>query len=185
MTLTIPGTNAPTNLHLSPDQIHWQLDGDTIEWLKHLPEEVERGEKLYVLIHKDQPEPYIIMEADCPDPETGRYVDMFVTRTDHLGADTYTRIRRARQVPLLKRLEWLEKENAEFEAKEKERIKDELYENLGGDLYRLMHRTGFAHGRAESYPLAGPAYRRSRNDRLQREARSQSGVVLPSNVRSV
>lgn len=180
MALTIPGTGAPTNLHLSPDQVNWQLDGDTVEWLRHLPEEVERGEKLYVLYHKDQPEPWVIMESDCIDPDTGRYVDMFVMRTDHLGSDTYLRLRRARKVPLIKRLEWAERENDEFERKERERLQEEMYETIGGPMLRHLERCGFLKGpRAENYPLGGPAYQRSKS-----QARSSSGVVLPSGVRS-
>lgn len=175
MALTIPGTHAPTNLHLTPDQINWQLDGDTVEWLRHLPEEVERGEKLYVLYHKGQPEPYVIMEADCLDHDSGRYVDMFVMRTDHLGSDTYLRLRRARKVPLLKRLEWAEKENQAHEMAEKQRLKEEMYETLGGPMLRELDRNGFLPGpRGTSYPKRGPAHRRA-----TAENRSSGGVLLP------
>ena len=178
MTLTLPGTNRITNLHLTPDQINWQIDGDTRAWLEQLPREVERGEKLYVLIHKDHPQPFTIMEADVWDPEAQSYVDMFVMRTDHLGSDTYTRLRRARQIPLLKRLEWAEKENEKYEEDYHQQELDQLYYTLGEPMQRLMQKTGFTASGvgSKSYPIVN-------KKRRQEKAVSSSKVVLPAGVR--
>jgi hypothetical protein len=184
MLLTLPGSNRPTNLHLTPDQINWQLDGDTVEWLRQLPLEVERGEKLYVLYHKDHPKPWVIMEADVWDPELdngrGGYVDMFVLRTDHLSSETYTRLRRARQIPLLKRLEWAERENEQYEKSVREQELEQLYYTLGEPMQRELIRNGFTGSSvgSKSYPIVS-----RQKQRYKSQAKSSSGVILPAGVR--
>lgn len=187
MSLVLPGTNRITNLHLSPDQINWQIDGDTRDWLAHLPEEVDGGEKLYVLIHKDHPKPFTIMEKDVWDAEANAYVDMFVLRTDHLGSDTYRRLARAKKIPLLQRLEWAEKENAEFERQAHEEELDRLYYTLGEPMEYEMRRNGFTRSGvgSKSYPIVSRQKQRYKSQANKPSAISSNKVVLPSGVRSI
>lgn len=174
MSLILPGTNRPTNLHLTPDQMRWELDGDTLAWLKNLPLEVEGGDRLYVLIQEQNREPFIIMEKDIRQDD-GTYRDQFVLRTDRLDRRTYDRLRRARQIPLMKRLEWAQQENERYEAQHREEEMDELYETLGGPMLRELDRASFLGApRGESYPKRGPAHRRATAGR-----RSSGGVLLP------
>jgi hypothetical protein len=150
MSLIIPASARPSNLHLAPHQVRFELDGETLHWLEHLPEEVQDGDRLFVVIHEDHPEPFVVMEH--ADDGT----DMFVLRTDRLDAKTYETLRRARFIPLHKRLAAFEKEEAKHQADQKQHELDELYERIGGPMYRELHRNGFAHGRAESFPKRGP-----------------------------
>lgn len=130
----------PSNLHLRPDQIRWELDSDTVQWLEHLPGAVEDGDRLFVVIHEDHEKPFCIMEA--ADDGTA----MLVWRTDHLGEDTYTNLRRMRHVPLHKRLDEIEKQEEKDAAAKKQDELDDLWERIGGPMYHDLHRYGFAHG---------------------------------------
>ena len=85
-------------------------------------------------------------------------------RTDHLGEDTYTALRRMRHVPLSKRLDAIEREEEKDALAKKEQEREELYERIGGPMYHMLHRYGFAHGdRHTNAPLRNPTARRARS----------------------
>lgn len=171
MSLVIPGMARPSNLHLSPEQVKSvELDADAYDWMKRLPEEVIGGERLFVVIHEDHPRPYVIMEH----ADDGS--DMFVLRTDHLGADTLETLRRAVKIPLHQRLAEFEKAEAKAEQERQEAEHADLYERIGGPLYRDLHRYGFAHGRAESFRPMNATARRSRAAESKRRKRNALGV---------
>jgi hypothetical protein len=154
--VAVPASVVAGVLRLRPDQLQYNLDGETLRWLENLPTAVEDGDKLFVVIHEDQPTPFYIMQTH----DDGAI--SLLWRSDHLGEDTYTALRRMRNVPLSKRLDEFEKEEAKHLADQKQERADELYETLGGPMYRELHRNGFAHGRAESYRRAGPKVERAR-----------------------
>lgn len=143
--LAIPASTVAGVLRLSPDQLTYNLDGDTLQWLKTLPEAVEGGDRLHVVIHEDNPKPFHILQTH----DDGNI--SLLWRTDHLGEDTYTAIRRMSFIPISKRLDEIEKQEAKDEAHAKEQEMGELYERIGGPMYRMLHRYGFAHGRSENY----------------------------------
>lgn len=156
MTLAIPGSARPTNLHLTPEQIHWDLDADTLHWLEHLPDAVEGGDRLFVLIHKDHDEPFVIVEH----ADDGS--DMFVMRTAHLDERTYERLRYMRQVPLDKRIERLDRIAADWEREDMENRTEEMYERFGGDMRWQLYRDGFIDSPGVSMPLRNPTAKRHR-----------------------
>jgi len=153
----VPASTVAGVLRLRPDQLKYELDGDTLQWLKTLPEAVEGGDKLHVVIHEDHEKPFHIIQQD----ETGAL--SLLWRTDHLGEDTYTALRRMQYIPLSKRLDEIERQEEIDAAKAKEEEMAELYERIGGPMYHMLHRYGFAHGgKASNAPLRNPTARRAR-----------------------
>jgi len=155
--VAIPASVVAGVLRLRPDQLNYNLDGDTLAWLEKLPEAVEDGDKLFVVLHEDQEKPFYIMQTQ----DDGQV--SLLWRTDHLGEDTYTALRRMRFIPLSKRLDEIERQEAKDEAAAKEAEMEELYERIGGPMYHMLHRYGFAHGgKAVNAPLRNPTAKRAR-----------------------
>lgn len=153
----VPASAVAGVLRLRPDQLRYELDGATLQWLKTLPEAVEDGDKLFVVIHEDQEKPFYIMQTH----DDGAI--SLLWRTDHLGEDTYTALRRMRQIPLSKRLDEIERQEEKDELARKQEERDELYERIGGPMYHMLHRYGFAHGgKHTNAPLRNPTARRAR-----------------------
>lgn len=157
----MPGLITPssvvTNLRLRPDQVNWDLDGNTVQWLKTLPEAVEDGDKLFVVLHENAEKPFVIMQTEDDGSAS------ILWRTDHLGEDTYTALRRMRFIPLSKRLDEIERQEAKDAETAREEEKADLYERIGGPMYHMLHRYGFAHGgKHTNAPLRNPTARRAR-----------------------
>lgn len=92
-------------------------------------------------------------------------VDRVVFRVgkDGLDARVLERLRYLMSVPLAERMRIIEVERDSWEARHAEEAAEELYETLGGPMYRQLHHDGFAHGRRESYrPLNRTARRHGR-----------------------
>lgn len=155
--IIVPASTVAGALRLRPDQLHYELDGDALQWLKTLPEAVEDGDKLYVVIHEDQEKPYYIMQIQ----EDGTH--SLLWRTDHLGEDTYTALRRMRFIPINKRLDEIERQEEKDALDQAEAEREDLYERIGGPMYHMLHRYGFSHGgKAMNAPLRNPTARRAR-----------------------
>lgn len=155
--IEVPASTVAGVLRLRPDQLRYNLDGATLQWLKTLPEAVEDGDKLFVVIHEDQEKPFYIMQTQDDGAVS------LLWRTDHLGEDTYTALRRMRFIPLSKRLDEIERQEEIDAAQAKQDEQDEMYERIGGPMYHMLHRYGFAHGgKHVSAPLRNATARRAR-----------------------
>lgn len=165
--LLIPGSSAPSNLHLRPDQVKIPLEGSVYEFCQRLREEVTDGDKLFIVIHEGNPKPFVIMERVDFGPDPG---DRYVMRTAELDQRLITHLQRIRHIPLTARLAEAERVNAAYEKAHREAEQDEYYERVGGPMLRELDRNGFvAGGRGVSYPKRGPRAKR----------RTAAGAALP------
>jgi hypothetical protein len=99
--------------------------------------------------------PYAIMETS----DDG--VERLVCKVRELDERVLTELRRMIAIPFAKRFEELEKIEAAAKAAEEERQFEELYERMGGPMWKELEKCGFIDGpRAASYAKGGLRGRR-------------------------
>lgn len=146
--IILPGSTRPSNLRVDPDLISAHIEGDLYRICDRI--KAEFGNRLFVVMHKDHPKPYVIMER----ADDG--IERFVLRTDVLDGRVVDRLQYLLKVPLDKRLAEFEKLEDKHEAEKKEEELEELYENLGRPMRRQFYKDGFIDSYPTSYPIVNP-----------------------------
>ncbi len=147
--IVVPGTAAPSNLHLSPDVQACVVESDMYDICERIK---EISPRLYIIDLRDDKHnhKYAVME-DCKDGQ-----QRLVARYAELDARILENLRYMAKVPLAERVRILEKENEDFERASREANFEELYERLGGPMYNQLEHDGFVQ-RPKSYPKVGVA----------------------------
>lgn len=146
MSLVVPATARPANLHLRPGTKAELVDGDLYDVCKRIGEVDER---LFILLLDDgDAYAYAIMER-CPDGW-----DRLVFKVKQLDGRVIERLRGLMAVPLNERLKTLEAEEHRLKEEAEQEAFEELYERLGGPMWTELERTGFSQ-RPISYPKRG------------------------------
>lgn len=150
MTLLMP---IPTNLRLPEGSQSYQVESDLYNICDRIR---ELHPALFIVLHQvPGREPYFTVMEHCPDG-----VDrVTIPRVDELDARVLERIRYFLHVPVEKRLEEFDREEAAAKAAEKEQELDELYENLGLPMQHQMKRDGFSDPGGMSVSKAGVSTR--------------------------
>lgn len=147
MSVIIPESARPTNLHFGAD-VHVQLiDSD----LYHICERLrEISPSLSVVAARRGDEIlYNIMET-CPDGLERR-----IFKAKHLDGRVLKHIEKIMGIPFEVRFEEAAKEVDRFEEAQKEEQLDELYERLGRPMWTQLEHDGFIETRSTSYPKRG------------------------------
>lgn len=120
------------------------IDNDVLGICKSL-REINRA--LFIVVHeRPDGKNFIVMER-CQDG-----VDRLVKRYAQLDGRVVRDMQYIQGVPLDKRMDALVEENEKYEAEEKEKQLDELYERMGGPMWHQLERDGFIDSRGVSAP---------------------------------
>lgn len=143
MTLIIPGTSRPSNLHYGDDIQVEVIDSDLYDICERIK---EVSPDLFIVAAKraDSVE-FTIMER-CKDG-----VDRYVYSTPDLDARIVEKCRYMLHVPLAKRADIAIAEADKAEQDRKEAQSDALYESLGRPMWTQLEHDGFIDGRNVSY----------------------------------
>lgn len=149
MTVLIPGSSVPNNLQF--DGQATVVESDVL----NIADQVrELNPDLYIVL-ANPPRPdgknFIVME-NCKDG-----VVRFVKRYETLDGRVVNDLRYMLGVPFSERVKMLEKENEEFERKQKDEQLEELYERMGRPMWTQLEHDGFVDGRSVSFPKRGVA----------------------------
>jgi hypothetical protein len=156
MSVIIPGSSRPSNLHFHDGVTVRMVDSDVYRICDRVK---EISDRLFIVVASEGAKHAFIIMEHCDDG-----VDRRVYRTNELDGRVIEKLRKMMHMPLDERVRVLEKEEAANEAARKEAEFEELYERLGGPLrYQLWH-DGFIDHRDKSYP------KRKRN-------RARKGIV--------
>lgn len=147
MTLVVEGR--PSNLHLPPEALHAQVEGDVYRICDRL-KEVSPRLNVILADHKGT-WAYIIMER-CEDG-----VERKIFMTHELSEATVVRARAAMATDLKTRLVVMEKEQREHEAAQRDEELERMYEKFGREMWHRFEKDGFIENRPISYPKAGVA----------------------------
>lgn len=167
--LILPEGTRPSNLHLNSetDKVR-HVTSDMFNIADRIREisptlyivEVERNTKESTRFG------FIIME-DCPDGVQRlvfRATKDGMKSSDGGGLDAriLERLRYMMALSLHDRIALIDKEREKWEADQAEAASEQLYETMGGEMYRMFHRYGFTSGvRSESYRPMNRAARRA------------------------
>ena len=148
MSLVVPDTARPSNLHFAADVAVKMVDSDVYNICDRIR---EISDRLYIVV-ASRPDEYcfVIMES-CDDG-----VDRMVYKLKELDGRVIERLREMMAVPLGERLRRLEIEEHKFNEERREEDLEELYERLGRPMWTELERCGFIDGRGVSYPKRGP-----------------------------
>jgi hypothetical protein len=136
MSLAVPDTARPNNLHYAPGVKATLVESDMFDICKRVQ---EISPRLFILLlHDDNNAKFAIMEK-CQDG-----VDRLVMKRDVLDGRVVERLQFLMKVPLAARMDALEKEEARLQAHANEKASDELYERLGAPMLRQLRHDGFA-----------------------------------------
>lgn len=149
--LVLPGQCRPSNLILPEGARVELVEADLYNICNRIREELEHGERLFVILQEDHPKPWVVMEH--ADDGT----DMMVLRAEELDGRIIADLRYMLSVPLSKRLDAIEAMEARHEEQRKSDELDELYENLGRPMWSQLEHDGFIETRPRSYPKRGVA----------------------------
>lgn len=146
-TLILPDRMAPSNLHLRPTVKTRFVENDVFDICNRI-KAIDPNLYVIELIEGDKAK-FAIMER-CADG-----VERLIYRVDELDGRVVERLRYLAAVPLQERLAALEKDEHEFEAERKDNELEELYENLGRDMWQQLEHDGFSGPRGVSYAKRG------------------------------
>lgn len=149
MPITIPGSCAPSNLHLSPEvRVSTMIDGDMYEICKRIEEVSDR---LFIIdLQHDDKHTYAIMER-CDDG-----VERLVYKVKELDGRVITKLQKMMKKTLSERYEALEREEHRLNEQAREDELDRLYEEVGAPMLTELEKCGFIQ-RGISYPKLGVA----------------------------
>lgn len=137
MSIDIPGTAAPNNLHFGVDVRATIVDGDLYNICERI-KEVDPRLFIVVLDKKsDDDYSFAIMEH-CDDGW-----DRLVWRVKELDQRVLTKAERLRKIPFERRMEEAEAMEARMKAEDEADAFNELYERLGAPMRRELANTGF------------------------------------------
>lgn len=149
----------PSNLHLRDGVSARYVTRD----LFHISDRIrEISDRLFILeLAEDSPEGQkfglAIMERT---PDQGDYL-VFRISVDDLDARVLDRLRYMMSVDLHTRLAILDKEREKWEHEREENALEELYENMGGEMWVDFEKYGFIDSRGVSYRRMNPTARRA------------------------
>jgi hypothetical protein len=151
-----------------PDNVRGRFGTYVTSDVFHIAERLqELDRRLYVAaldepIHWHGQEYHFTVSEICGDG-----VERFVMRVKELDGRVIERCERMLRIPFEQRFAELEKAEAKWEAEDKQRQLDELYEQMGGDMLIQLDRCGFI-DRPVSYAKTNATARRHRNAVLVR-----------------
>ena len=144
MSIDIPGSAAPNNLHFGADVGATIVEGDLYNICSRL-EEVNPS-LFIVALESPDGKSFAIMEH-CEDGW-----DRLVWRVAELDARVVKKAEYLQKVPFDRRLEEAEKAEAQMEAEDNLNAFESLYEKLGAPMRRELAKTGFIDSNV-SYPI--------------------------------
>lgn len=144
MSVILPETSRPTNLHFHDDVQVRMIDSD----LYGICDDIKKISKdLFIVVASEGARSRFIIMERCEDG-----VDRKVFGVDELDGRVLERLRYLMYHPLAERMKILEEEERKNDEQRKEEEFDELYHRLGGPMrYQLWH-DGFIEHRDKSYP---------------------------------
>lgn len=146
-TLILPDRMAPSNLHLRPSVKTRFVESDVFDIVNRIK---AIDENLYVLeLHEGDRAAFAIMERSRDG------VERLVMKVDELDGRVVDHLRYLDAVPLQHRLAVAEADIAKHEAGQKENELEELYENLGRDMWQQLEHDGFTGSRGVSFAKRG------------------------------
>lgn len=148
MSIVIPGSAAPNNLHLSDKVKTAVVEADMYNICERIK---EISPRLFIIHATDGPEDQFIIMENCEDG-----VERLVYKTKELDARVVEKLQWMRHVPLEQRVREIEADLEKYEAEEAEKSSEDLYERMGGPMWSELDRTGFIQ-RPKSYPKTGVA----------------------------
>jgi hypothetical protein len=146
MSLALPIT--PTNLVLPTELKNVPVEGDLYNICERI-KEVSPSLRIVPLIGHPQGYRYIIMEL-CED-----HVERGVCKVHELDERLITHLRKLMGMPLSERVAQIERDEMKFEADQKEQELEELYENMGRQMWIDLEKCGFIQNRPVSFPKKG------------------------------
>lgn len=149
-TILLPDGMRPLNLHLAPSTKTRYVENDVFHVADRLHDISPTLHIVQVEGHKGKDVQWLVTE-ECVDGAV-RPVAYF----DACDNRMVEKVLYVMSVPFSERLRLIEKENDKWEADEKERASEELYERLGRDMWSQLDHDGFiAGGRGISFPKRG------------------------------
>jgi hypothetical protein len=160
MSLVIPGTSRPSNLHFAEGVKVVPVDSDMYGICERIK---EISPRLFIVVAHDNDKHKFIIVEHCEDG-----VDRMVYGVAELDARVLKRLQYIMSIPLQERLAQLEKEEWEFEQQKAEEDFEDLYERMGGPMLHELYNTGFADN-----PRSAP--KRNKTARRHRSLKGQVG----------
>jgi hypothetical protein len=148
MSLVLPGSAAPSNLHLAPHQVNMHVEGDVFNICERIRTEVPQGDRLFVVMQEDHPKPYVVMEKSDDN------VERFVCRTDALDGRLIARLQYLINVPFEKRFAEAERLEQKLREEAHEQELDDLWNSMGERMHFQLERDNFIDSRGKSLPLS-------------------------------
>ncbi len=146
MTLLVPGTSRPTNLHYGEGVQATIVDSDLYGMCDRIR---EISPDLFIIaLSQDDEYAFVIMER-CADG-----VDRLVIKVKELDGRVEHKLRQLLAQPLDSRMDQLEREEYELNEKVHDDEMDELYERMGRPMWAQLEHDGFIQ-RPVSYPKTG------------------------------
>lgn len=146
MSLVIPGTSAPSNLHLPAGARAMPIDGDLLNICERV-KEISPALSILLLEHDDN-FAWAIMETAADGTE------MLVFRTTELDGRVIDKLRQLMAKPLNERMAELEKQEYKMQEEQHDAELELLYETLGRPMWTQLEHDGFIQ-RGVSYPKRG------------------------------
>lgn len=151
--LALPAGNAPSNLHLPDTATAALVESDMYNICERVK---EISSNIHIWLLTDDAQYAYAVTEHCEDG-----VERLIFKIKELDARVLTRLKYLFSVPLVKRIELIDKENHRFERQERENQSDDLYERLGRPMLTQLEHDGFIQ-RNRSYPKLGVAGRSKR-----------------------
>lgn len=148
MTVVIPATSRPSNLHLPPGVKLETIESDVFGICDQIREISDR--LFIVVMHQGSQHACAIMER-CDDN-----VDRLIFRVKQLDGRVVKRLRRMMGMSFEDRYKEAEREEFRMKEQEEEAAFEELYERMGAPMWSQLDRDGFIQ-RPVSYPKVGVA----------------------------
>lgn len=146
--VVIPGTSRPSNLHLADGVQIETLDSDVLGVCDQVS---EISDRLFLVVLRQEDKYAVAIMEHCDDG-----VDRLVFKVRNLDGRVLKRIRRMIGMPLKERIAKAEKDEHRMQEEAKEEKFEELWDRLGGPMYRQLHHDGFSQAPV-SYPKVGVA----------------------------
>jgi hypothetical protein len=151
--LLINLADAPDNLQSGVHTRSYVIDSDMYNICNRIREEVEGGDRLYIVINeRGDTCDYTVME----NTHDGSKIVMKCGPgwpIDALDARVIERLRYMLHVPFSERLKIVEKENVEYEKRCHDEVLENMYERFGGQMRWDLLNCGFTESTGVSLPL--------------------------------